>query len=223
MNDDFNVYGDRREAGRVLASRLSQYANRTDVVVLALPRGGVPVGYEVASALGAPLDVFLVRKLGTPGHRELAMGAIASGGVRVLNSDVVRWYGISDEAIEAVARDEALELERRERAYREQRPARVLAERVVILVDDGLATGSTMRAAAQAVRVRQPSRVVVGVPVGAKQTCLELSGIADEVVCARMPEPFSAVGQWYLNFAQTDDDEVRELLQKSNATPQAFR
>jgi predicted phosphoribosyltransferase len=223
MNDDVDVYLDRREAGRILASHLSQYANRKDVVVLALPRGGVPVGYEVASALGAPLDVFLVRKLGTPGHRELAMGAIASGGVRVLNSDVVRWYGITDDAIEAVAREEALELERRERAYREQRPALNLAGRVVILVDDGLATGSTMRAAAQAVRVRLPSRVVIGVPVGAKQTCLELSEVADEVVCARTPEPFSAVGQWYLNFAQIEDEEVRALLQKSTSTPQAFR
>ena len=222
MNDDLKTYVDRREAGRILAARLSHYANRNDVVVLALPRGGVPVGYEVASALGAPLDVFLVRKLGTPGHRELAMGAIASGGIRVLNDDVVRWYGIRDEAIETIAREEALELERREHAYRAQRPAPVLAGRVVILVDDGLATGSTMRAAAQAVRTRQPSRVVVAVPVGAKQTCLELSDIADEVVCARMPEPFSAVGQWYLNFAQTEDDEVRELLQKSNPTPQAY-
>jgi predicted phosphoribosyltransferase len=222
MNDDFDAYLDRHEAGRVLASHLSQYVNRQDVIVLALPRGGVPVGYEVACALGAPLDVFLVRKLGTPGHRELAMGASASGGVRVLNDDVVHWYAISEDAIEAVAHEEGMELERRERAYRQQRPAPALAGRTVILVDDGLATGSTMRAAAQAVRVQQPSRVVVAVPVGAKQTCRELSKVADEVVCARMPEPFSAVGQWYVNFAQTEDDEVRELLQKSNPTPHAY-
>ena len=205
---------DRREAGRVLARQLEKYSGRDDVVVLALPRGGVPVAYEVASALGAPLDVFLVRKLGTPGHRELAMGAIASGGVRVLNEDVVRWYGIPEAAIEAVAREEAEELLRRERAYREGRPAPALANRIVILVDDGLATGSTMRAAAQAVRAHHPSRVVVAVPVGAPQTCRELAEVADEVICARMPEPFSAVGQWYLNFDQTDDDEVRELLNK---------
>jgi putative phosphoribosyl transferase len=221
--DDRQPFMDRREAGRVLASRLQAYADRGDVVVLALPRGGVPVAYEVASALAAPLDVFLVRKLGTPGHRELAMGAIASGGVRVLNDDVVRWYGIPESAIESVAREEAEELGRRERAYRRDRPAPDLANRVVILVDDGLATGSTMRAASQAVRLLGPSRVVVAVPVGARQTCSEIAAIADEVVCARMPEPFSAVGQWYLHFDQTEDDEVRELLQKSTLTPQAHR
>ena len=221
--DDRQPFMDRREAGRVLASRLQAYADRGDVVVLALPRGGVPVAYEVATALGAPLDVFLVRKLGTPGHRELAMGAIASGGVRVLNDDVVRWYGIPESAIESVAREEAEELERRERAYRRDRPAPDLANRVVILVDDGLATGSTMRAAAQAVRLPGPSRVVVAVPVGARQTCSEIAAVADEVVCARMPEPFSAVGQWYLDFDQTEDDEVCELLQKSTLTPQAHR
>jgi predicted phosphoribosyltransferase len=212
--NNYEPFVDRREAGRALAGRLEQYAGRNDVVVLALPRGGVPVGYEVASALGAPLDVFLVRKLGTPGHRELAMGAIASGGVRVLNEDVVRWYGIPEAAIEAVAREEAQELQRRERAYREGRSAPELANHIVILVDDGLATGSTMRAAAQAVRARHPSRVIVAVPVGAPQTCRELSEVADDVICARMPEPFSAVGQWYLNFDQTDDEEVRELLSK---------
>ncbi len=207
----------------MLASLMKTYAGRDDVVVLALPRGGVPVAYEVASALGAPLDVFLVRKLGTPGHRELAMGAIASGGVRVLNDDVVRWYGISETAIESVAREEAAELERRERAYRDGRPAPDLTNRSVILVDDGLATGSTMRAAAQAVRLHRPSRVVVAVPVGARHTCSEIAAVADEVICARMPEPFSAVGQWYLDFDQTGDDEVRDLLQKSTPTPQAYR
>jgi putative phosphoribosyl transferase len=218
--DDYQAFTDRRHAGRVLASRLAKYAGRDDVIVLALPRGGVPVAYEVASALGAPMDVFLVRKLGTPGHRELAMGAIASGGVRVLNDDVVRWYGISEPAIERVAREEQEELERRERAYRDDRPPPDLANKIVILIDDGLATGSTMRAAAHAVRAHRPARVVIAVPVGAGQTCADLSAVADEVTCARMPEPFSAVGQWYLNFDQTDDDEVRELLQKSTATPQ---
>ena len=221
--DDQRRFIDRPDAGRALASRLAKYADRDDVVVLALPRGGVPVAYEVASALGAPMDVFLVRKLGTPGHRELAMGAIASGGIRVLNDDVVRWYGIPDAAIESVAREEEQELLRRERAYREDRPAPDLARRTVIMIDDGLATGSTMRAAAQAVRARHPSRVVIAVPVGAKQTCAELASVADEVICARMPEPFSAVGQWYMNFDQTDDDEVRDLLQKSTRTPQAYR
>jgi len=219
--DDQQPFNDRRDAGRILASHLQKYAGRSDVIVLALPRGGVPVAYEVASALDAPLDVFLVRKLGTPGHRELAMGAIASGGVRVLNDDVVRWYGIPDAAIETVAREEAAELVRRERAYRDDRPAPDLTNRVVILVDDGLATGSTMRAAARAVRARHPSRVVIAVPVGARQTCSEVAAVADELICARMPEPFSAVGQWYLNFDQTDDDEVRELLQKSIPAPQA--
>jgi len=219
--EDRQPFLDRHEAGRVLASHLRSHANRDDVVVLALPRGGVPVAYEVAAALNAPLDVFLVRKLGTPGHRELAMGAIASGGVRVLNDDVVRWYGIPESAIESVAREEAAELERREREYRRDRPAPDLANHIVIVVDDGLATGSTMRAAAQAVRMLGPSRVVVAVPVGAPQTCSEIAAVADEVVCARMPEPFSAVGQWYLDFDQTTDEEVRELLQKSTLTPQA--
>jgi len=219
--DDYQAFIDRPDAGRALATRLVKYAGHDDVVVLALPRGGVPVAYAVASALGVPMDVFLVRKLGTPGHRELAMGAIASGGVRVLNEDVVRWYAISESAIERVAREEQEELERRERAYRGDRPAPDLANRIVILIDDGLATGSTMRAAAQAVRTHRPARVVIAVPVGAPHTCAELAAMADELICARMPEPFSAVGQWYLNFDQTDDDEVRELLQKSSATPQA--
>src|SRR5258705_1680847 len=172
--DDRQPFMDRRDAGRVLASSLRSYAGRDDVVVLALPRGGVPVAYEVASALGAPLDVFLVRKLGTPGHPELAMGAIASGGVRVLNDDVVRWYGIPESAIESEAREETEELERRERAYRRDRPAPDLAGRIVILVDDGLATGSTMRAAAQAVRIHRASRVVVARPGGARRPWREI-------------------------------------------------
>jgi putative phosphoribosyl transferase len=221
--NDYQAFIDRRHAGRVLASRLTNYAGRDDVIVLALPRGGVPVAYEVASALGVPMDIFLVRKLGTPGHRELAMGAIASGGVRVLNEDVVRWYGISEAAIEHIAREEQEELARRERAYRDDRPAPDLANRIVILIDDGLATGSTMRAAAHAVRAQRPARVVIAVPVGAPQTCSELAAIADEVICVNTPEPFSAVGQWYLNFDQTDDTEVRELLRKSATTPQVHR
>jgi len=210
--DDERPFDDRRAAGRALATRLEHYANRRDVLVLALPRGGVPVGFEVAQALGAPLDLFLVRKLGTPGHRELAMGAIASGGVRVLNDDVVHWYGIEAADIETVTRDEQRELERREAAYREGREPVPLDGRTVILIDDGLATGSTMRAAVQAARRQQPARVVVAVPVGAPQTCDELAALADEVVCARMPEPFAAVGQWYLDFEQTTDEEVRALL-----------
>lgn len=211
-------FRDRREAGRVLARALKKYAGRKDVVVLALPRGGAPVAFEVAEALGAPMDIFLVRKLGTPGHRELAMGAIASGGVRVLNDEVVRWLGISGERIDAVAREEQRELERRQRAYLEGRELTPLEGRVVILVDDGLATGSTMRAAVQAVRLRNPARVVVAVPVGARDTCSEMAALADEVMCARMPEPFSAVGQWYLNFDQTSDSEVMDLIHEHAST-----
>ena len=212
MTDQNYPFIDRPDAGRALASLLSTYANRDDVVVLALPRGGVPVAAQVAEALHAPLDVYLVRKLGTPGHRELAMGAIASGGVRVLNEDVVQWLGITPDQIDHVAAEETLELQRREAAYRDGRGATDVEHKVVILVDDGLATGSTMRAAVQSVRQRNPSRVVVAVPVGSRDTCRDLQAIADDVVCVRMPEPFSAVGQWYLDFSQTGDDEVRELL-----------
>jgi len=207
-------FANRREAGRELASKLRQYAGRDDVVVLALPRGGVPVAYELAEALDAPLDIFVVRKLGMPGHPEYAMGAIASGGVRVISDDVIRWYGISPAAIEAVAREELAELERREREYRRDRPMTDLHGRTVILVDDGLATGSTMRAAVQAVRTHRPARVVVAVPVGAPSTCEEFNDITDETVCARTPEPFSAVGLWYHDFSQTTDDEVRALLEE---------
>jgi predicted phosphoribosyltransferase len=219
--DDRRAFADRQEAGRALAARLRHHAGRSDVVVLALPRGGVPVAFPVAEALDAPLDLFLVRKLGTPGHRELAMGAIASGGIRVLNDDVVRWYGIPPTAIDAVAREEEQELLRREAAYREGREAPPLEGKIVILIDDGLATGSTMMAAVKAVRQRRPVKVIVAVPVGARDTCEGLATIADEVVCVRMPEPFSAVGQWYLDFDQTTDEEVRQLLRAHvrTATP----
>ena len=210
--DERRAFEDRSAAGRELAAQLRKYAGRPDLLVLALPRGGVPVAFEVAEALAAPLDLFLVRKLGTPGHRELAMGAIASEGVRVLNDDVVGWYAITPAAIDAVAREEQRELERREAAYREGCEPAPLEGRVVILIDDGLATGSTMKAAVHAVRQRKPALVIVAVPVGARETYDELSAIADEVVCARMPEPFSAVGQWYLDFAQTTDEEVCQLL-----------
>lgn len=205
-------FANRREAGVELASNLRHYAGRSDVVVLALPRGGVPVAFEVAESLNAPLEVFLVRKLGMPGQPEFAMGAIASGGVRVLNDDVVRWYSIPDAAIERITREEQAELERREREYRQGRALPDLRDRVVILIDDGLATGSTMRAAVQAVRQHQPARVVVAVPVGAPSTCQEFADVTDETVCARTPEPFAAVGYWYRDFSQTTDDEVRTLL-----------
>jgi putative phosphoribosyl transferase len=206
------AFANRREAGRELAAHLHEYRGR-DVVVLALPRGGVPVAFEVAEALDAPLDVFVVRKLGMPGHPEFAMGAIASGGVRVLSDDVVQWYRIPDSAIEAVTQTEMAELARREREYRAGRPLAELRGRIAILVDDGLATGSTMRAAVQAVRAHDPARVIVAVPVGAPETCAQFADVADDTVCARTPEPFSAVGLWYRDFSQTSDEEVRELLQ----------
>jgi putative phosphoribosyl transferase len=207
-------FADRREAGRELAAKLGAYRARQDVVVLALPRGGVPVAFEVAEALDAPLDIFVVRKLGMPGHPEFAIGAIASGGVRVLSEDAIRWYGISPSQIEAIAAEELAELERREREYRQGRALTDLHGRTVILVDDGLATGSSMRAAVQAVRAHKPARVVVAVPVGAPSACEEFADITDETVCARMPEPFSAVGLWYRDFSQTTDAEVGALLQE---------
>lgn len=213
--DNQRPFNDRREAGVALAARLDNYKDRNDVVVLALPRGGVPVAYEVAQRLRAPLDVFLVRKLGMPGHPEFAMGAIASGGVRVLNEDIVRWYRIPEAVIDQVARQEQAELERRERAYRDRTPPLQLKGRTVLLIDDGLATGSSMKAAVQAVRAHEPARIVVAVPVGAPDTCREFEDVADETVCARTPEPFSAVGLWYRDFSQTSDAEVRELLQDS--------
>lgn len=207
-------FADRREAGLELAAKLGHLKGRADAIVLALPRGGVPVAFEIAEALGIPLDIFVVRKIGMPGHSEFAIGAIASGGVRVLSEDVIRAYGVSEAAVEAVAREELEELERREREYRRGRPFPDLRDRLVILVDDGLATGSSMRAAVQAVRTHNPARVVVAVPVGAPSTCEEFTRIADEIVCAQTPEPFSAVGQWYRDFSQTTDEEVRQLLER---------
>jgi predicted phosphoribosyltransferase len=213
------LFQDRRNAGRQLAAELPAYAGRPDVVVLALPRGGVPVAYEVAKALGAPLDVFLVRKIGVPGHEELAMGAIASGGVRVVNDDVVRELGIPQSLFDAVAAEELLELQRRERAYRDDRPAPDVCGKTVILVDDGLATGSSMRAAVAALRRLGPAKVVVAVPVAATEVCAEFQDVADDVVCAQTPPAFRAVGLWYDDFSQTSDEEVRELLsQQSEAS-----
>lgn len=210
-------FTDRREAGRELAKQMPRTAAPADTLVLALPRGGVPVAYEIAQALDADLDVFLVRKLGTPGHEELAMGAIASGGVRVLNDEVVGMLGLRDDQIDAVAARELAELERREAAYRRGRSMPPIAGRTVVLVDDGLATGSTMRAAAEAVKKQKPARLIVAVPVGAAETCTAMREVADEVICARTPRPFSAVGQWYDDFSQTSDEEVNALLAEHHA------
>jgi putative phosphoribosyl transferase len=208
-------FRNRAEAGRTLAAELGAYAGRQDVIVLALPRGGVPVAAEVARELGAPLDVFLVRKLGVPGREELAFGAIASGGARVLNRDVVASLGIDSETIDAVAAREQTELERRAEAYRGTAEPPELRGRTVILVDDGLATGASMRAAVEAVRGLGPERVVVAVPAAARQTCEELAGDVDEIVCLLTPEPFFAVGMWYADFSETTDDEVCALLQEA--------
>lgn len=206
------AYRDRADAGRVLAGALGHLAGRDDVVVLALPRGGVPVACEVARQLGAPLDVLLVRKLGVPGHAELAMGAIAAGGVRVLNPSVIEPLHIPPDDVERVAAREGVELARREQAYRPGRPPLDVAGRVVVVVDDGLATGSTMRAAVAAVRAMAPARVVVAVPVGSRETCRDLAAEADEVVCVRIPAGFRAVGEWYEDFSETTDDDIRALL-----------
>jgi predicted phosphoribosyltransferase len=213
------LFRNRYDAGRQLAQHLMHYAGRDDAIVLALPRGGVPVGYEVAEALGLPLDVFLVRKLGVPGHEELAMGAIASGGVRILNDRVIAMVNPSESEIDRVAASESRELERREREYRGDRPAADVLNKTVILVDDGLATGSTMRAAVAALRWRGPARIVVAVPVGAADTCAEFAAEVDETVCAQEPYSFFAVGQWYEDFSQTTDDDVCDLLARSAAMP----
>ncbi|HLF75755.1 MAG TPA: phosphoribosyltransferase [Anaerolineales bacterium] len=210
------LFKDRRDAGRVLAGELSAYAGRSDVIVLALPRGGVPVAYEVARALSAPLDIFLVRKLGLPGHEELAIGAIASGGVRVLNEDIVQALNITQVLIDTIAQRELKELERREHAYRGERPAPEVRGRTVILIDDGLATGASMRAAVAGLRAHQPARIVVAVPTAALQTCQALKPEVDEIVCAMTPEPFYGVGRWYEDFSQTTDEEVRTFLEEAN-------
>jgi predicted phosphoribosyltransferase len=212
-------YENRRQAGIELAAHVGHLHGRADVVVLALPRGGVPVAYEVARTLSAPLDIFLVRKLGLPGHAELAMGAIASGGIRVLNEDIVGWFNVPINVIDDVAREEEAELVRRERDYRAGRPPVELGDRIVLLVDDGLATGATMKAAVRAVRAQHPSRIIVAVPVGSPDTCRELADIADEVVCARTPKQFTSVGQWYRDFSETTDQEVRDLLHGRIGTP----
>jgi putative phosphoribosyl transferase len=215
------LFRDRADAGRYLAVQLKKYVKDAHVLVLALPRGGVPVAFEVARKLHAPLDIFLVRKLGVPGQEELAMGAIATGGVLAPNDDVIRALEISDETIASVAARERQELLRRERQYRGDRPAPKLAGRTIILVDDGLATGSSMRAAVAAVRKQNPARIIIAVPVAAASTCAELAQEVDEVICAITPEPFQAVGIWYADFSQTTDEEVRTLLEQAAETRMA--
>ena len=215
------AFANRTEAGRLLAEELKAYASRNDVVVLGLPRGGVPVAYEVAKHLHVPFDVFIVRKLGVPGFEELAAGAIASGGVRVLNEDVVRAIPYAAEAIEAVTAKETAELQRREQIYREGRPAPALRDKIVILVDDGVATGATMRAAVKALRERSAAKIIVAVPVGPPDTCDELAREADEAICLTTPPFFQAVGQYYEDFSQTSDDDVRELLTKAALASEA--
>jgi putative phosphoribosyl transferase len=212
-------FRNRSDAGRQLAAQLSAFAHRNDVIVLALPRGGVPVASEVAGELDAPLDVFLVRKLGVPGHSELAMGAIASGGVRVLSDVLIDQLGVPRPEVERVSVRERLELERRDRLYRGDRELPDLHGRTVILVDDGLATGATMEAATVAVRQSNPARVVVAAPAGAVEACRRLKEIADDVVCASMPEPFQAVGLWYEQFDQISDEEVIALLRQGRTNP----
>lgn len=210
-------FQNRIGAGRQLAARLLPYAGREDLLVLGLPRGGVPVAFEIAMALDAPLDVFIVRKLGLPGHEEFGVGAIASGDVRVVDESVLRAYDVDLEALERITVRERLELERRERLYRDDRSFPAIEDRVVILVDDGLATGSTMRAAIAALRKKGPSKIVIAVPVGARETCTAMAELVDEVVCLETPEPFYAVGLWYDDFEQTDDAEVHELLDRAAA------
>ena len=209
-------FRNRREAGQRLAAELGVYRNRPEVIVLALPRGGVPVAYEVAQALNAPLDVFIVRKLGLIGHEELAVGAIASGGVRVLNPEIVAYWEVSVEELDAITRREESELIRREQEYREGQPFPDLRNRTVILVDDGLATGATMRAAVQAVKLQYPQQVIVAVPAAAPETCESFRSLVDDIICAITPEPFQAVGLWYEDFSQTTDAEVKDLLRRAS-------
>jgi putative phosphoribosyl transferase len=209
-------FKDRRDAGRKLAQKLTAYAGQPDLLTLALPRGGVPVAYEVARALNAPLDVFLIRKLGLPGQEELAIGAIATGGVRVLNRDIIRTLSIPDEVINFVARRELQELQRRERLYRGDRPPPEVRDRTIILIDDGLATGASMRAAVVSLRARHPARILVAVPIAAETVCEAFRTEVDEIICAVTPEPFYGVGRWYEDFSQITDQEVRILLEEAN-------
>jgi putative phosphoribosyl transferase len=206
------LFRDRRDAGRKLAQKLIDYARRDDVIVLALPRGGVPVAYEVAKALNLPMDIFIVRKLGLPGHEEVAIGAIASGGIRVLNNNIVRYFKIPEPLIDAVAKRELQELERRQGAYRGNRPPPDLQGHTVILIDDGLATGASMRAAVAGLRTQSPAQIVVAVPTAAAETCEALEPEVDKLICATTPEPFHGVSRWYEDFSQTTDEEVKTLL-----------
>lgn len=208
-------YDDRYQAGRVLVDSLKNYAKRTDVIVLALPRGGVPVGYEIAHKLSLPLDIFIVRKLGVPGHEELAMGAIASGGITVLNEEVVNLLHIPTEAIDKIQKSEQNELLRRERVYRGTKPAPELLGKTIILVDDGIATGYTMRAAIAALKQKKPAKLIVAIPVAARSTCDEIAPLVDEIICPMRPVSFYAVGLWYNDFSQTTDDEVMQLLRQN--------
>ena len=216
------IFKDRTDAGRFLASKLDQFANLADVIVVGLPRGGLPVAYEVAHQLNAPLDLLVVRKLGVPGHEELAMGAIASGGVRLLNQDVLSHLGIPQDIIDLVIESEQRELERREREYRNNRPPLKLRGQTVIVVDDGLATGSSMHAAVTAIRQKQPKKIIVAVPVGARDTCQSFQNEVDTIaICAITPESFQSVGAWYANFRPTTDDEVRKCLERSGPAKRA--
>lgn len=216
------IFKDRADAGRFLASKLNQFANLADVVVVGLPRGGVPVAYEVAHKLNAPLDLLVVRKLGVPGHEELAMGAIASGGVRMLNQDVLSHLAIPQDIIDLVIESEQRELERRDREYRQNRPPLNLSGQTVIVVDDGLATGASMHAAVTAIRQKQPKKIIAAVPVGARDTCASFHNEVDTIaICAITPESFESVGAWYANFAPTTDDEVRKCLERSGEAKRA--
>ena len=209
-------FKDRRDAGRKLAQKLSAYARGQNTLILALPRGGVPVAYEVALSLNVPLDIFIVRKLGLPGREELAIGAIASGGIRILNSDIIRMLSIPDEVINFVARRELQELQRRERHYKGNHPSPEIRDRTVILIDDGLATGASMRAAVAGLRAQHPARIIIAVPIAAAETCDMFRAEVDEVVCAITPEPFHGVSRWYEDFSQVTDEEVRTLLEEAN-------
>jgi putative phosphoribosyl transferase len=210
------LFENRNDAGKKLAQEFIKFKERDDAIVLALPRGGVPVAYEVARALDVPLDIFLVRKLGVPGQEELAMGAIASGGVRVLNPEVIRALNIPGSVIHAAVERELRELERREQDYRDDKPRPDLRRKIVILIDDGLATGASMRAAVEGVRVQDPAKIIVAVPTGALETCQQFELLADEVICLTIPQPFKGVGAWYADFGQTSDEEVRDLLRQAN-------